>query len=89
MKNLKWCIIDTRTEGSSVMQDINICQSKEEAIKKAKILWNHLSDRDKKYYSVIAGTCNILNDDYCLDQYGEYDTNIYEIAWDSSSELEG
>jgi hypothetical protein len=88
MKNLKWCIVDTRTEGPSVMQDMNICESREEAIEKAKILWFHLSDHDKKYYSVIAGTCNIEAGYYAINQYGEYDTTIYEIAWNSSHEVE-
>lgn len=90
MENLKWCVISTRfsdeKHNTINLQDLTICENKEIAIEKAESEWNHISDRDKKHSQIIAGTCNIDDEEqhYYCDEKGNYDSDIYDIAWDSS-----
>lgn len=94
MTNLKWCVISTRysdeKQKSPRLEEMTICSNKEDAISKAEREWKHLSSIDKKYAKVIAGTCNIDEEEqnYYCDEKGNYDADIYDIAWDSSELVE-
>lgn len=81
MKNLKWCVISDRT----TVSDLTIFNTMEEAVSRAVREWNHLSMNDKKYSRIIAGTCNIEEEEqsYYCDDNGNVDADIYEIAWGS------
>lgn len=80
---LKNVVLYTNEEAYIIQQIEAICKSKEDAIIQAKLLFNNLSPRDKKRVRIIAGVCNIDHDDYAIDRFDEYDTDIYQIHWDS------
>ena len=58
----KWYVIDDMTSKAAVMYP-TACDSKEEALKKAEIDWNSLTDHDKaRRDSFFVGLCEVDED---------------------------
>lgn len=91
MSNLKWCVISTRYSDkkrqSPSLEELTVCNNKEEAVRLAEIEWNHLSERDKNHSRIVAGACNIDEEEqtYVCDSFGNFDNDIYDIAWMSEA----
>jgi hypothetical protein len=82
MKNLKWCVISDR----KTVSDLTIFNTMEEAVAAAVAEWNRLTPQEKKNAIIVAGTCNIDEEEqsYYCDDNGNIDADIYDIAWDSN-----
>lgn len=85
VKNLKWCVINDMTT-NRCLEEFEVYDSKEQALKDAKIKWEHLTERDKKDIAhFIVGLCNVEqceNKEWqcAVDEIGIADATIYEVA---------
>lgn len=77
----KWCLIDRVLKRG--LEVLYVFDSKEEAIKEAEWLWEHLCESDQNDRDAfIAGVCNVeMNEDGDWD-YVEGDYDVYECEKD-------
>lgn len=73
--NLKWVAISANDNS----EDMKVFESKEAAIKEAVMLWEHLTDREKKKNRVIAALANVdETGNYAELENGNIDADLRE-----------
>ncbi len=74
----KWSIIDN----CGTDEYLTVCEGREQAIEKADSEWNGFTAADKKRRkSYMVGLINVdENGDYYMEENGNIDADIYEVA---------
>lgn len=74
--NLKWVAISANDN----VEEMKVFESKEAAIKEAVMLWEHLTDREKKNNRVMAALANVdETGNYAELENGNIDADLREV----------
>lgn len=78
MSEKKWAVIDR----AGVDEFVDVCESKEAAIKEARGQWHTLTSAEKKNREIIVGLISVNADGrpFAEDDKGNVDGDIYEIC---------